>query len=97
MDNARKLLTLINPAHLKKVYTHRAARIILIKQEEILHRLVKEGTNSTPGYYQLPILCMYSLHGFPKFLRNSVGLPGTHTVRHAGRGKRPREPGARFS
>lgn len=44
MDKARHLLTLIDPEHLKTVYTHRAARIVLIKQEEILLRMIKEGT-----------------------------------------------------
>lgn len=37
---------MINPTHTKKVYTHRAARVVLIKQEEILNRMVKDGTLS---------------------------------------------------
>ena len=43
LSEARHLLTLINQDHLRLVYTHRAARVILIKQEEILRRMVTEG------------------------------------------------------
>lgn len=43
LDKARHLLTLMDPEHLKTVYTHRAARIVLIKQEEILLRMIREG------------------------------------------------------
>jgi hypothetical protein len=45
LDKARHLLTLINPQHLRKVYSHRAARIILMKQEKILRRMVTEGAS----------------------------------------------------
>ena len=84
IDKARQLLTLINPAHLRKVYTHRAARIILIKQEEILHRMLTEGeyhycyhsTITATTNTNTPIL--YSLY------RHSVGVAGPHAIRLAG-------------
>ena len=79
IDKARQLLTLINPAHLRKVYTHRAARIILIKQEEILHRMLTEGVYY---YYHSTITATtntntpiaYSLY------RHSVGVAGPHAI-----------------
>jgi hypothetical protein len=53
LDQARRLLSLINQNHLKKVYAHRAARIILIKQEEILRRMVAEGNRFCALVYKL--------------------------------------------
>ncbi|KAJ1418189.1 hypothetical protein B484DRAFT_143671 [Ochromonadaceae sp. CCMP2298] len=44
LERARNLLTVMNAADLRTVYTHRAARIILIKQHEILSAMVAEGT-----------------------------------------------------
>jgi hypothetical protein len=56
LDKARHLLTLINPQHLRKVYSHRAARIILMKQEKILHRMVTEGTRTPSAAVLCPLL-----------------------------------------
>lgn len=77
LSKARHLLTLINPAHLKQVYTHRAARVILIKQEETLKRMVVEGKI-------MSFLMLANKKRVPHFyLRNPTGTLSTslaHTL-----------------
>lgn len=43
MEKAKELLKTINPDDIRKVNTHRAAKIVLLKQAEILHTIVHNG------------------------------------------------------
>ena len=43
MEKAKELLKSINPNDVRKVNTHRAAKIVLLKQAEIIHTIVHDG------------------------------------------------------
>ncbi len=46
LEKAYYLLRTIAKEDVRKVYTHRAAKVIVIKQTEMLERMVKEGSLS---------------------------------------------------
>eukprot|EP01034_Spumella_vulgaris_P022714 gene22714-28867_t len=46
IEKARYLLRTIAIEDVRKVYTHRAAKVIVLKQAEMLHRMVSEGSLS---------------------------------------------------